>query len=196
MHEAIEGYLNGHIAVMHAVVEQRLEEIAAAAKLIVRSFDCGGKLLIMGNGGSAADAQHFAAELVGRFRCERAAIPAIALSTDTSILTAVGNDYGFESIFARQVEALARPGDMGFGISTSGRPPNVVKALATARRLGCATIVLTGGDGGSLLPLADAVIMVPSDQTPLIQEAHLTIIHILCHLIEQASLRTDQQGPG
>jgi len=195
MHETIRTHLDEHLAVLQRVAGELPDAIAAAAALTIRGLAGGGKLLVMGNGGSAADAQHFAAELVGRFRCERAALAAIALSTDTSILTAVGNDYGFESIFSRQVEALARPGDVVFAISTSGRSPNVVKALAVARRLGCATIVLTGGDGGSALPLADAVITVPSGQTPLIQEAHLTIIHILCHLIEQASLREGRPAP-
>ena len=195
MHETIRTHLDEHLAVLQRVAGELPDAIAAAAALTIRGLAGGGKLLVMGNGGSAADAQHFAAELVGRFRCERAALAAIALSTDTSILTAVGNDYGFESIFSRQVEALARPGDVVFAISTSGRSPNVVKALAVARRLGCATIVLTGGDGGSALLLADAVITVPSGQTPLIQEAHLTIIHILCHLIEQASLREGRPAP-
>jgi D-sedoheptulose 7-phosphate isomerase len=196
MHETIRMHLEGHQQVLRRVAAELPGPIATAAELIVSALAGGGKLLVMGNGGSAADAQHFAAELVGRYRCERMALPAIALSTDTSILTAVGNDYGFDSIFSRQVEALARPGDVVFGISTSGRSPNVGKALVTARELGCTTIVLTGGDGGSVLSLADAAIMVPSEQTPWIQEAHLTIIHILCHLIERDSLSRNRQAPG
>jgi D-sedoheptulose 7-phosphate isomerase len=187
MDNEISGHIEGHITVLRTVVDRQSERIAAAAELIVRSIMGGGKLLVMGNGGSAADAQHFAAEMVGRFRRERNALPAIALTTDTSILTAVGNDYGFDAIFTRQVEALARPGDVVCGISTSGCSPNVVKALATARRAGCATLALTGGTGGDLCAHADVAIVVPSDQTPYIQEAHLTIIHILCGLIERSS---------
>jgi len=194
MHEEIKRYLQEHIAVLCAVAERQPVAIAAAVELIVKSLGNGGKLLIMGNGGSAADAQHFAAELVGRFRRERAALPAIALNTDTSILTAVGNDYGFDAIFLRQIEALARPGDIVCAISTSGRSLNIVKGLAAARQRGCATLALVGGTGGAILGLADVSIMVPSEQTPFIQEAHITIIHILCELIER-SLSTTWQVP-
>ena len=188
MRKVIEEHLAGHLQVLQLVVAELPGPIVAAAELVVKAIAGGGKLLVMGNGGSAADAQHFAAELVGRFRRERAALPAVALTTDTSILTAVGNDYGFENIFRRQVEALARPGDVVCGISTSGRSPNVVQAMEAARSMGCRTLALLGGNGGQMIALADVALLVPSDQTPFIQEAHLTIIHILCDLIEQTTL--------
>jgi D-sedoheptulose 7-phosphate isomerase len=139
----------------------------------------------MGNGGSAADAQHFAAEMVGRFLMERKALPAIALTTDTSILTAVGNDYGFDEIFTRQVEALANPGDILIGISTSGNSLNVKRALEAGKHIGVKTIGLLGRNGGEIGPIVDSNLTVPSFETPRIQEAHLIIIHILCDLIEK-----------
>ena len=145
----------------------------------------GGKILICGNGGSASDAQHFAAEIVGRFEKERRAFPAIALSTDTSILTAVGNDYGYDRVFCRQVEALVSQGDTVIGLSTSGNSPNVVEAMKTAREKGATTIALTGRDGGRLADVADIVLKVPSTRTPRIQEAHITIGHIVCMLVER-----------
>lgn len=160
--------------------------IADMVVRLVDTFKRGGKLLIMGNGGSAADAQHFAAEIVGRFKMERRALPAISLSTDTSILTAVGNDYGFESIFSRQVEALACPGDAVIGISTSGNSPNVLKALELARQRDCQTFALLGKDGGSIKEVCDLALVVPSSDTPRIQEGHITIIHIVCDLVEKA----------
>jgi len=138
----------------------------------------------MGNGGSAADSQHFAAEIVGRFRLERRALPAIALSTDTSILTAIGNDYGFESVFKRQVEALADDRDIVFGISTSGNSPNVLNALQTAKERGCHTIALLGNSGGKMKSICDISMIIPSNETPRIQEAHIKIIHIICGLLE------------
>jgi D-sedoheptulose 7-phosphate isomerase len=142
--------------------------------------------LIFGNGGSAADAQHFAAELGGRYRRERCALPALALTTDSSMLTAISNDYGFSRVFARQVEALALPGDTVIGISTSGRSANVIAGLQTARTLGARTVALLGADITGLAGVADQVISVPSTDTPRIQEAHAVIIHILCDLVEKA----------
>jgi D-sedoheptulose 7-phosphate isomerase len=139
----------------------------------------------MGNGGSAADAQHFVAEIVGRFKMERPGLPAVALSTDTSILTAIGNDYGFENIFRRQVEALAVSGDLVVGISTSGNSPNVQSALELAREKGCTTIALLGKDGGSIKKICDLALVVPSHDTPRVQEGHITIIHIVCDLLEK-----------
>jgi len=139
----------------------------------------------MGNGGSAGDAQHLAAEIVGRFKLERRGLPAIALTTDSSILTAIGNDYGFEQVFRRQVEALAAPGDVVIGISTSGNSPNVLAALTLAREIGCRTIGLLGRDGGTILPVVDLDLTVPSQDTPRIQEGHITMIHILCDLVER-----------
>jgi D-sedoheptulose 7-phosphate isomerase len=169
-----------------AAVERDLSpRIAEVAGIFVEVFRGGKKLLVMGNGGSAADAQHLAAELVGRFRRERKALPAIALSTDTSILTAIGNDYGFESVFRRQVEALAVEGDVVVGISTSGSSPNVLSALRRAREMGCRTIGLLGRDGGAIKRLVDTDLTILGQDTPRIQEAHITIIHILCELVEQ-----------
>jgi D-sedoheptulose 7-phosphate isomerase len=159
--------------------------IAGMAAMISETLTGGNKLLVMGNGGSAADSQHFAAEIVGRFKMERKALPAIALSTDTSILTAIGNDYGFDAIFSRQVEALAAPGDVVVGISTSGNSPNVLKALRAADELGCRTIGLSGKDGGSIRDVCELALVVPSTDTPRIQEGHITIIHIVCDLVEK-----------
>lgn len=160
--------------------------IADMAAQLVEAFRKGNKLLVMGNGGSAADAQHLAAEIVGRFKMERRALPAISLSTDSSILTALGNDYGFDAVFRRQVEALAQAGDVVLGISTSGNSPNVRSALQLARERGCRTMGLLGRDGGSIRSLCDLALVVPSLDTPAIQEGHITIIHIVCDLVEKA----------
>lgn len=160
------------------------ENIVDAAMLIARCLRGGGKLLLFGNGGSAADAQHLAAEFVGRFRIERQALPAIALTTDSSILTAVGNDYGFDQIFARQVQALGRPGDVAIGISTSGNSPNVTSAITQAAKQELKTIGLVGKDGGSLAKCVDISITVASTNVAMIQECHITIGHILCELVE------------
>ncbi len=178
--------LRAQRSLMEVVEHDLAGSIADMASLLVETFRNGGRLLIMGNGGSAADAQHFAAEMVGRFRMERPALPAIALSTDTSILTAVGNDYGFETVFRRQVEALAAAGDAVIGISTSGNSPNVISALGLARERGCRLIALTGRDGGRMRELCDLALVVPSPDTPRIQECHITIIHIVCDLVERA----------
>jgi D-sedoheptulose 7-phosphate isomerase len=159
--------------------------IAEMVTLLVETFKRGGKLLVMGNGGSAADAQHFVAEIVGRFKMERRGLPAIALSTDTSILTAIGNDYGFDRVFSRQVEALAAPGDLIVGISTSGNSPNVQQALELAREKGCRTVGLLGKDGGSIKAVCDLALIVPTSNTPRVQEGHITIIHIVCDLMEK-----------
>ncbi|MDD2897635.1 MAG: D-sedoheptulose 7-phosphate isomerase [Desulfuromonadaceae bacterium] len=167
-------------------IEQELSPlIAEMVTLLVDTFDRGGKLLVMGNGGSAADAQHFVAEIVGRFKMERRGLPAIALSTDTSILTAIGNDYGFERVFSRQVEALAAPGDLVVGISTSGNSPNVQCALELAREMGCRTVGLLGRDGGSIKDVCTLALIVPTMDTPRVQEGHITIIHIVCDLLEK-----------
>ena len=160
------------------------ENIVDAAMLIARCLRGGGKLLLFGNGGSAADAQHLAAEFVGRFRIERQALAAIALTTDSSILTAVGNDYGFDQIFARQVQALGRPGDVAIGISTSGNSPNVTSAITQAAKQELKTIGLAGKDGGSLAKCVDISITVASTNVAMIQECHITIGHILCELVE------------
>jgi D-sedoheptulose 7-phosphate isomerase len=160
--------------------------IFEAAGLIIRCLRAGGKLLFFGNGGSAADAQHLAAEFIGRFVRERAGLPAIALTTDSSILTAVGNDYGFDQIFARQVQALGRPGDVAIAISTSGNSPNIIEAVKAARKGYLKTIGLSGKDGGLLATEADVVITIASTSTARIQECHITIGHLLCELTEEA----------
>jgi len=175
-----------HREVMEALERELTPKIIRVADLLVDTFRNGNKLLVMGNGGSAADSQHLAGEIVGRFRLERRGLPAIALSTDTSILTAVGNDYGFDAIFRRQVEAHAQEGDVVIGISTSGSSPNVLSALCLAREMGCRTVGLLGKDGGSIRDLVDIDLTVPGHDTPRIQEGHITIIHILCELVEQA----------
>jgi D-sedoheptulose 7-phosphate isomerase len=154
---------------------------------IVASFRGGGKLLLFGNGGSAADAQHMAAEFVNRFMLDRRPLPAIALTTDSSVLTSIGNDFGFDLIFVKQIQALGKPGDLALAISTSGKSPNVVKALAAARELGMRTAALTGGTsrpGGDLGPFADLLLNVPVDSTPHIQETHLWVEHMICELVE------------
>jgi D-sedoheptulose 7-phosphate isomerase len=160
------------------------ENIVDAAALIIQCLPSGGKLLFFGNGGSAADAQHLAAEFVGRFRMERHPLPAIALTTDSSILTAVGNDYGFDQIFTRQVQALGRPGDVAIGISTSGNSPNVTSAINQAAKQDLKTIGLAGKDGGSLAKAVDVSIVVASTNVARVQECHITIGHILCELVE------------
>jgi D-sedoheptulose 7-phosphate isomerase len=181
-----------HQRVMGATREKLAAQIEACAAKLAGVLRDGGKLLVMGNGGSAADAQHLAAELVGRFLMERRALPAIALSTDTSILTAVGNDYGFDEIFRRQVEALAGAGDMVLGISTSGTSRNVRNGLSAARERGCATIGLLGRDGGEIAGMVDINLTVPAQETPRIQEAHQLIIHILCDLVEKELFGTGE----
>jgi D-sedoheptulose 7-phosphate isomerase len=158
--------------------------IVNAALLIANCLQFGNKLLLFGNGGSAADAQHLAAEFVGRFVRERAGLPAIALTTDSSILTAVGNDYGFEQVFSRQIEALGRSNDVAIGISTSGNSPNVLAGLKQASKQNLKTIGLTGKDGGAIATCVDLSITVPCADTARIQECHITIGHILCELVE------------
>lgn len=182
----INEHLNGHLRTMEKVVQQMIPDIRRCALTLIDVMRRGNKLLIMGNGGSAADAQHMAAEFVGRFLLNRKALPAIALTTDSSILTAVGNDFGFEEVFRRQIEALAAPGDIVFGISTSGQSHNVLVALELAKERGCKTLALAGKDGGPIAQIVDLALVVPGSHTPYIQEAHLTIIHILCDLVEEA----------
>ena len=181
---------------LNAVASLRCElpAVIASANLIVAALRRGNRILLCGNGGSAADAQHIAAELVGRFVAERIGLPAIALSTDTSILTAVGNDYGFDHVFARQVEALARPGDMLIGISTSGNSENVIAAVRAAARHGCRTIGLLGRDGGKLAALVERAVVVGADQTAHIQECHIMIGHLWCAHVD-ASLAADADEP-
>ena len=159
--------------------------IARVGEIMVEALEKGNKVLLFGNGGSAADAQHIAAEFVGRFAFDRPALPALALSVNTSCLTAIGNDYGFDLVFSRQLEALAHQGDVAIGISTSGNSPNVLRAMAVARKMGLHTVALTGCTGGKLKGAVDHCICVPSDQTPRIQECHILIGHIISELVEQ-----------
>ena len=185
MMDTIKKSFDRHCQVMGLVSEQLSLAIADSVEVIVSALQTGHKILLMGNGGSAADAQHFAAELVGRFKAERRALPVIPLVDNVATLTAVSNDYGFDKVFKRQIEALAEPGDVVFGISTSGHSENVLSALKEAKKIGCLTIGLLGRDGGQMASVADHPLIVADDDTARIQEAHITIIHILCELIEQ-----------
>ena len=186
MIEEIKQQLRAHNSVIEHIEHDMTKGISDLVEMLKELFRSGGKLLVMGNGGSAADAQHFVAEIVGRFKLERAALPAIALTTDTSILTAIGNDYGYDSVFSRQVEALATDKDLVVGISTSGNSGNIMKALKEARLRGSRTVGLLGKDGGCIKDVCDLALIVPSDDTPRIQEGHITIIHIVCDLTERA----------
>lgn len=164
--------------------EELVEQINKAGEICIDAYKKGKKTLLAGNGGSAADAQHIAGELVSRFNFDRPGLPSVALTTDSSILTAIGNDYGYERLFARQIEALAVKGDVFIGISTSGNSPNILKALIACKEKGVYTIGLTGESGGKMNELCDICIKVPSSHTPRIQEAHITIGHIICSLVE------------
>ncbi len=183
--ERVKKFLKKSGDLKYHVAETLSGEILKAAHTIRDCLSNGGKLLLMGNGGSAADCQHIAAELIGRFKKERKAIPALALTVDSSSLTALGNDYGFDAIFSRQVEALAAPSDAVLGISTSGNSKNVILGLNIASKIGAKTIGLMGNDGGSMKDSVDIGIIVPSDDTARIQEVHISIGHIICEIIEQ-----------
>jgi D-sedoheptulose 7-phosphate isomerase len=174
------------IALHERVRQGDLRPLTEAAAAIIEALRQDGRLLTFGNGGSAADAQHVAADLVGRFLRERRSLAAMALSTDTSVLTSVANDYAFDRVFARQVEGLGRRGDVALGISTSGRSRNVIEALKTARLLGLRTIALTGDDGGAIGSMVEIHINVPSTSTPRVQEVHRTLLHVMCELVEGA----------
>jgi D-sedoheptulose 7-phosphate isomerase len=178
--------LNEHLEAMQALLDSRLADIDAAGRLICQALRAGNKILLCGNGGSAADAQHIAAEFVGRYELQRQAFPAISLTTDTSALTALSNDYGYEEVFARQVEALAAAGDVLIAISTSGKSPNIVKAAEKARAIGCKTIALTGCAGEPLASQCDLAIVVPSERTSRVQEAHITIGHLWCEMVDSS----------
>jgi phosphoheptose isomerase (EC 5.3.1.-) len=177
--------IEASIDVKRRTIETQAPMIVAIAERVVETFRRGGKLLLCGNGGSAADAQHIAAEFVSRFRRERHGLPAIALTTDTSILTAISNDYGYERVFARQVEALGRPGDMVIGISTSGISASVIAAMRAARNGGMATVGFTGASGGTLVDHVDLCLCVPSHNTARIQEVHITAAHVVCEIVER-----------
>jgi D-sedoheptulose 7-phosphate isomerase len=187
MHEIIKAQIAESVSVLSAVLEdQRLiAVVSAVTDACVLALQNGNKLLFMGNGGSAADCQHLAAEVVSRFAFDRPGLPAVALTTDTSVLTAIGNDYGYEYLFSRQVQALGRPGDVVFGISTSGRSPNVIRALEQAKTQGLITVGMTGNKRARITDVVDHCIEIPSGNTPKIQEGHIVLGHIICGLIEQ-----------
>ena len=187
----MRNYLTGEIAASIETKQKILNDdallgaIANAATACVEAYRRGNKTLLAGNGGSAADAQHIAAELVGRYGFDRPSIPSLALTTDTSNLTAIGNDYGYDKVFSRQLEGMGIPGDIFFGISTSGNSVNVINAFESAKAKGITTVALVGRDGGKMAQMADIAIVVPSDATPRIQESHILIGHIICDVIEK-----------
>ena len=184
MKKDIELFIKDSIAAKEIVLKEQVGNIESAAKAIIESFRAAKKLLVFGNGGSASDSQHIAAELVGRFKMERKALPAIALTANTSILTAIANDYGYDTVFSRQIEALGVQGDVALGISTSGNSKNVIEAMKKARSIGMKVIALSGGNGGSMKKEADISIVVATKDTPRVQESHILIAHIICALVE------------
>ena len=184
MKNTISSEINEHIKVSN-LLHNLTDEIVRSSQLCINSIKNAGKIILFGNGGSAADAQHIAAELVGRYKTKRMGLPAIALTTDTSVLTSIGNDFGYKHIFDRQVEALANKGDIVIGISTSGNSINVINGLKMASEIGCKTISLSGQSGGEMSQICDVNLIVPSQDTPRIQEMQILIGHIICHLIEQ-----------
>ena len=188
MKKRISELLTEDTAVKKALLETQVAKIEALAMMMISTIKIGGKILVFGNGGSASDSLHIVAELVGRFRKERKPIPAIALSTNISLITALGNDYGFENIFERQIEGLGKKGDMALGISTSGNSKNVIRGIKKASEMNMKTAALTGKSEGELSRIADVSVNVPSSNTPRIQEAHITIGHIVCEIVEDALL--------
>jgi D-sedoheptulose 7-phosphate isomerase len=187
----LQNSLREHMETLQSLMATRLQEIESAGSLICAALSMGNKILLCGNGGSAADAQHIAAELVGCYEKQRRSWPAIALTTDTSALTALSNDYGYEEVFARQVAGLGRPGDVLVAISTSGRSPSVLKAAEKARELHCKTIALTGAGAEPLASLCDLAVVVPSGRTSRVQEAHITIGHLWCEMVDQMEANPD-----
>lgn len=187
MEKIVKEILNESIRVKNKIVDDPslLSQISKISSVIIEAYRKKNKVILFGNGGSAADAQHVAGELVNRLQMEREALPAIALTTDSSVLTSIANDYDYSRIFARQMEAFAREGDVAIGISTSGSSPNVIEAVKVAKEKGAKTVGFTGTKGGKLAELVDFVIRVPSDETPRVQESHITILHIICCLVER-----------
>lgn len=183
--EIVKNHIRTHIEMARNLLED-LPDIEGVAALCAEALRKGNKLMVAGNGGSVADAHHFAAELVGRFKKERKALPAIALDVNPSVVTAISNDYAFDQVFARQVEALAKPGDVFFGISTSGNSKNILEAARMARNYGCKVVGLTGKTGGKMAKLCYFLINIPSEDTPRIQEMHSLVIHTLSDLIENS----------
>ncbi len=184
MKEMIQAEFEAHRQTIEATIKILIPVVEQASHMLIDTLKNGNKILLCGNGGSAADAQHIAAELTGRYKTERGGLPGIALTTDTSALTAIGNDYGYDKIFQRQFEALARQGDLLIGISTSGNSANVLSALSTAKKMGCKTIGFSGKDGGAMNEVCDLNIVVPSNDTPRIQEMHILIGHTLCQAVD------------
>ncbi len=191
LHSEIIKRLEESAQVKEAMAKSMVSQIEQMAYFIIAAYKVGGKVVLFGNGGSAADAQHIAGELIGQFKLKRQAFPAIALTTNTSVLTAVANDCGYEAVFSRQIEALVNEEDVAIGISTSGNSPNVVEAIEMAKKKGAKTIGLTGGNGGKLADVADLVLVVPSDNPTRMQEAHITIGHIVCELVEKELAETN-----
>jgi D-sedoheptulose 7-phosphate isomerase len=192
MREKIKEAFEDSRRVQKAFLEESVDGVVKVAEVLIEAIKGGGKVLFFGNGGSAADAQHLAAEFVNRFRVDRRALPAIALTTDTSILTSIANDSSFEQLFARQVEALGKAGDVAVGISTGGTSLNVIAGMRTAARAGLTTVAFTGGDGGPLLREANFCLLVPSTSTARVQEVHILTGHIICDLVEQAFVEGDR----
>ena len=180
----IKNEFQSHLETINNVINTMEVDLEIASITIVNALQNGNKILLCGNGGSAADAQHIAAELTGRYKTERRGLPGIALTTDTSALTAIGNDYGYDRIFDRQVESLACDGDVVIGISTSGNSANVINALNVAKEMGCQTIGFSGRDGGAMNKVCDINLIVPSDNTPRIQEIHILLGHTICQIID------------
>jgi D-sedoheptulose 7-phosphate isomerase len=188
MKEKIKKIIEDSISVKQAVIKSEIEVISQIANAVIACLKNNGKIIIFGNGGSCADSQHMAAELVARFQKERKAFAAIALTADTPVLTAVGNDYGFDFIFSRQIEALGKPNDLAIAISTSGNSKNVIKAIQKATEVKVKTVCLTGGSGGKLAKITDISLIVPSNNTARIQEAHICILHAICEIVEEKLL--------
>ena len=191
MQSIIKNEFNEHIETSKITMEACVNDVEIASKICINSLKNGNKILIFGNGGSAADAQHIAAEIIGRYKTKRKGLPAIALTTDSSVLTAISNDFGYSSIFERQVEALANPGDILIGISTGGSSINVINALKLAKNIQCKTIGLSGKDGGDFNALCDVNLIAIAEDTPRIQEMHILIGHIICHLIDEAFITSN-----
>lgn len=186
MRDKVKDIFLQSIQVKEELLHNNIRQILEIADVMINCYKKGGKVILFGNGGSASDSQHIAAELVGRFQKDRKALPAIALTTNTSILTAIANDYGYDVVFSRQIEALAQKNDIAIGISTSGKAKNVNLGIRQAKKMGLKTVVLTGGDGGDLAKIADISLVVPSAVTARIQEVHITVGHILCEIVEEA----------
>jgi len=196
MLSVIESQIRSSVDVKTAVLQDTdlLAQIAEVTTVIIDAYKNNKKTLLAGNGGSAADAQHIAGELVARFNYDRPGLPSIAITTDSSIVTAIGNDYGYERLFSRQVEALGNAGDVFIGISTSGNSPNIIKALAACKAIGITSVGLTGAGGGKMAELCDYCIKVPSSETPRIQEVHILIGHIICLIVEEAMFPDHKPG--